>query len=214
MSVAGVNGGLWRGGRLELASSSESLELAWAVQENLDRIADVDVDVWDQTPFRLSRTILSSITSALDDADYGIFILNPDDVVEIRAQNLYAARDNVIFELGLFVARLGVEKCFILVPAATPTLRIPTDLVSVTMGHCRIPANGKLKSATGPFCNQVRTELASWTAPPRAPVHTFHERFRSVDWGEKIRGAAFGLTLAGTGVRCVSEKHSGESTHL
>ena len=48
--------------------------------------------------------------------DYGIFVFVPNDVLEIRNQQYEAVRDNIIFEFGLFIGKLGKDKCFILVP--------------------------------------------------------------------------------------------------
>lgn len=41
-------------------------------------------------------------------------------------------RDNVIFELGLFVGHIGKDRCFILIPDNSDELRIPTDLIGMT----------------------------------------------------------------------------------
>jgi hypothetical protein len=48
--------------------------------------------------------------------DFGLFLFEPDDVVESRGTTIEAPRDNVIFELGLFMSRLGVKRAFAMAP--------------------------------------------------------------------------------------------------
>lgn len=79
-------------------------------------------------------TALDSLISALETFDFAVFVFSPDDVLQIRNQQVSTARDNVIFELGLFIGKLGKRRCFIVVPRNDPDLHLPTDLVGFTPG--------------------------------------------------------------------------------
>jgi hypothetical protein len=69
-------------------------------------------------------------------------------------------RDNVVFELGLFAGRLGIERTFIVMPDDGKDMRIPTDLTGVTPGkYDATRKDGNLVAALGPFCNQVRRAI-------------------------------------------------------
>ena len=70
----------------------------------------------------------------LDNSDFGVFIFSADDVIRMRKKEYSAVRDNVIFELGLFVGRLGKGRNFILLPRGEDKLHIPTDLMALTTG--------------------------------------------------------------------------------
>jgi hypothetical protein len=176
--------------RLFVGSSAEGLDVAYAVQENLQY--DADVTVWPQGIFAPSGGSLGSLLTVLDESDFGIFVFTPDDSVRLRKKAYAAVRDNVIFELGLFAGRLGVERAFFVVPDGVHDLRIPTDLAGITPGRYKAKRDdGNLQAALGPFCNQVRRAIKKYgpvpslpSRPPRPPV----VRLRHVD----IHSARYG----------------------
>jgi predicted nucleotide-binding protein len=94
--------------RAFIGSSSESLGVAYAVQQNL--ADDVEAVVWNQGVFELSLSTIESLTKSLANTDFGIFVFSPDDIARIRGTDAHTVRDNVSFEFGLFVGRLGRER--------------------------------------------------------------------------------------------------------
>ena len=144
--------------RLFIGSSVEQLELAYGVQENLDH--DVESTVWSQGVFDLSRTAMASLIDQLDDNDFGVFVLAPDDVTTIRKAEKSTVRDNVIFELGMFIGRLGPERCFLIVPAGVEDLRLPTDLIGITPATFDPDRqDGNMVAALGSACNRLRKAI-------------------------------------------------------
>jgi hypothetical protein len=144
--------------RLFVGSSQESLEYAYAIQENLDDHAEVTV--WDQGIFELTKTSLESLVKALDKCDFAVFVFSPTDTVLLRKTKQKVVRDNVIFELGLFMGKLGRDRTFVVVPKGISEFRIPTDLAGVTTGEFNPRRNDKnLKAAFGPFCNKIRAKI-------------------------------------------------------
>ena len=144
--------------RVFIGSSTESLDEAYAIQENLE--SDAEVTVWKQGIFELSRTSLESLLRAVSRVDFGVFVFSATDTVRLRQKKYVTARDNVVLELGLFIGKLGHQRTFFVVPKGTPDLRIPTDLAGITAG--RYDAKRKDKNpgaALGPFCHQVRKQL-------------------------------------------------------
>jgi predicted nucleotide-binding protein len=140
-----------------VGSSSEGLPIAYTIQENLEN--DADVLVWTQDVFRPSEFLLESLLRQLDDADVGIFVFSADDTVRIRGEEFATARDNVVFEIGLFVGRLGRASTFIVIPRGD-NLRLPSDLLGVTvLKYVTDRADGNLAAALGPVTTRIRTEL-------------------------------------------------------
>src|ERR1041385_242917 len=130
--------------RVFVGSSSEGLGLARAVQQNLDDVAEVTV--WTDDVFALSRSIYDSLEKALAQFQFGVFVLTPDDSLVKRHQRKRAARDNVVFELGLFAGRLGLARTFLLYPRDTP-LHVPTDLLGISAGTYEVHADNNLRAS-------------------------------------------------------------------
>ena len=114
---------------LFVGSSSESLDVAFAVQKNLD--ADAEVTVWNQGIFELSKFSLESLDEALDNTDFGVFVFSPDDITRVRDIEFQTVRDNVVFELGLFIGRLGRRKSFLIMPRGISDFHLPSDLLGI-----------------------------------------------------------------------------------
>jgi len=144
--------------RIFIGSSKEALDVAYAIQENLEQ--DATVTVWTQGIFNLSSNALDDLVKSLSSFDFGVFVFQPDDLVQIRNLNFQSVRDNVIFETGLFIGRLGKEKVYFLAPQSTDKLHLPTDLLGINFGkYDDKREDGNLLAALGPFCNQVRKNL-------------------------------------------------------
>ena len=142
--------------RLFVASSKESLKYAYAIQKNLEE--DAEVTVWSQGVFKLTQTSVESLINVLDKADFAIFVFAPDDALRLRKKTYAGVRDKVVFELGLFMGKLGSRRIFIVVPRGFQSLRIPTDLTGITLGQFNPHRkDDNLQAAFGLFCSDVRS---------------------------------------------------------
>lgn len=147
---------------LFIGSSVENLEVANALQQNLEY--DANVTVWNQGVFNLSSNSIDDLLKVLERTDFGIFIFNPDDVSKIRNKEYSTVRDNIIFELGLFIGKLGRSRVFYIIPRSIKDLRLPTDLIGLNPGtYDDGREDNNLLASLGPFSNQIRKILKEFT---------------------------------------------------
>ncbi|RXM41480.1 hypothetical protein BOQ62_00155 [Chryseobacterium sp. CH21] len=144
--------------KIFIGSSVESLEVAHNIQELLEH--EANSTVWTQGIFELSNTALEDLIKALDSFDYAIFIFKPEDVSTIRDKNYNTVRDNVIFELGLFIGKLGKDRVFFVAPKNSKDFHLPSDLAGITYGTYNSEREDEnILAALGPFCNQIRRKI-------------------------------------------------------
>ena len=93
-----------------IGSSSEGLQIARAIKENLD--SDADIVIWNQSAFDLGTTYLESLLKQMHKADFAILILTQDDITISRSQKKLSPRDNILFELGMAIGSIGRERCY------------------------------------------------------------------------------------------------------
>ena len=115
--------------RIFIGSSVESLPIADAIAENLE--FDAEVTIWRSGTFNLSSNTLDDLILKSKSVDFSAFIFSPDDLTIMRSREQYVVRDNVLFELGLFIGSIGKERCFIIKPRDVE-LHFPSDLLGIT----------------------------------------------------------------------------------
>lgn len=142
--------------RLFIASSAESLAVAEAVNTNLDH--DFEVTIWKNGTFKLSSSTIDDLVEKSSSVDFALFIFTPDDISSIRSRKEHVVRDNVVFEMGLFVGAIGKSRSFILKPRGAD-MHLPTDLLGVTPAdYEENRSDGDLVSATNRACSLIKQE--------------------------------------------------------
>jgi hypothetical protein len=139
---------------LFIGSSSEGLEFARAARSLLAQ--DAEITLWNEGFFSLGSTFIETLINALPRFDFAVLVLTADDLVNSRAVESFGPRDNVIFELGLFMGRLGRSRTFIL-HQSNAALKIPTDLSGVTTATYGWPREDRnYRAAVGVACDSIR----------------------------------------------------------
>jgi predicted nucleotide-binding protein len=97
---------------LFIGSSSESLAIAKELQAGLE-YDPVTVQIWTDGVFGASHFTLEDLEAQLAASDFAVLVATPDDVVSSRGKTGGAPRDNIVFELGLFMGALTRHRTFI-----------------------------------------------------------------------------------------------------
>src|SRR5579859_2797774 len=140
-----------------IGSSSEGIEWARSVRSKLE--PDAEVSLWDEGFFPLGTGFLEALVDSLPRFDFAVLILSADDRIESREEERVSPRDNVLFELGLFMGHLGRSRTFVL-RDANAKLKIPSDLAGVSTATYHWPREDNNRvAAVGAACDNIRNVI-------------------------------------------------------
>lgn len=140
-----------------IASSVEGLPVAESINSNLDHVSYPTM--WPTGAFKLGSNAIDSLVKKSSDVDFAVFVFTPDDVATIRTESQPVVRDNVLFELGLFIGALGKERCYIVRPRGSE-MHLPSDLLGVTAADYEAARPDKdLGSALNHACKQIKNRI-------------------------------------------------------
>jgi len=143
--------------RIFIGSSVESLPIADAIAENLE--FDAEVTIWRSGVFDIGSNTLDDLIMKTKSVDFSAFIFSPDDITIMRSSEQYVVRDNVLFELGLFIGSIGKDRCFIIKPRDVE-LHFPSDLLGITpTDYDPARSDGNLTSALTYASTQIKKEI-------------------------------------------------------
>lgn len=115
---------------LFIGSSNESWPIVECFKELL-KSDEVEVADWRaKNVFLPSQHAMESLLNTVNRSDFALFVFGPDDKTESRSVSYDAVRDNVVFEMGLFIGRLGRERVY-MTKQRGMDLKIPSDLFGI-----------------------------------------------------------------------------------
>jgi predicted nucleotide-binding protein len=136
-----------------IGSSSEQLEVVKEMELHLSKFAEVTC--WDGI-FNPGQTFLTDLSRSKDQYDFAIFIITPDDTLVSRGAEYLSTRDNVIFEMGLFIGSIGFERVYC-VRDQNIKGKILSDYHGVTfISYDGNRADKNLSQALSPACTQIK----------------------------------------------------------
>lgn len=115
--------------RVFIGSSSAALGLARDIGVELVKGGEIEVQVWDEGILQSGDILLDGLLGFVNLFDFAVLVLSADDLTTSKGKRTESPRDNVVFELGMFMGVLGRRRAFpIIAFGETGDLKLPSDL--------------------------------------------------------------------------------------
>jgi Predicted nucleotide-binding protein containing TIR-like domain len=132
-----------------IGSSKEGLPVAKMAEAGLEDMAECTL--WTDA-FEIGKSNFDNLISQIAFYDYAILVATGDDVITSRKKSSKSARDNVLFEFGLFAGGLGRSRVFYMLEAKT---KIPSDLLGLTLPFIDPENEDSLKKVIADIRKQI-----------------------------------------------------------
>ena len=139
--------------KLFIMSSSEAKKVAEALRAGLEH--DVFSKVWDDGVFFAGGYPLEALETQVNESDFAVAIAEPDDITESRGVRSPTVRDNVLFELGLFMGKLTRYRTILIHPKIKD-LKLPSDLQGLTLIPYEPGDELTISARIATVCDKVR----------------------------------------------------------
>lgn len=172
-----------------IASAIEGREVAKSVKAKLQAHSELLPYLWDEEGvFEPSLAFIESLERQLAKTDFAVLTLTPDDKVIARGKKSKAPRDNILFELGLFMGRIGRERTFFLYDNQHD-IKLPSDITGLAGVHYE--RTGKESDPQSLTCTCLRLVTAMIQRGPRfkTSLEQEYEGRRSREFCRQITGS-------------------------
>jgi hypothetical protein len=143
-----------------VGSSTEAARCDLSIQAILEEL-DVRVRPW-QDAFPTGQFTLESLEKTAKEVEGALLVATPDDLVKYRGHFASAPRDNIVFELGLFLGALGRPRAALLVVKTDgKELKLPTDLGGMKHLVYDESKPAQTKQSLGKWVKEVESHVAS-----------------------------------------------------
>jgi hypothetical protein len=143
--------------RVFIGSSVNGEPIARAVEKNLNHKSETYL--WTHM-FPPGKSNLESLVETAASLDFAVLVLTADDLTESKGVTMNSPRDNVLFELGLFMGRLGRERTFAVYNHDEP-IKLPTDLAGVTEATYPNYSSHNLAAQVSTACTPILSAIDS-----------------------------------------------------
>ena len=115
--------------QLFIGSSREGLTIAKTLASHIaPHVAEVKL--WSEGIFGASHFTMEDLAVMLQCSDFAALLATGDDDITSRGKDSLVPRDNIVFELGLFMGAISRYRTFLVMPRAVD-IKIPTDLLGI-----------------------------------------------------------------------------------
>jgi hypothetical protein len=148
------------------SSSGPGLKIAKTVKARVTNVCKdwIECDIWNRGDvFGINRSFLDSLLRASQQYHYGIFVATKDDPTVKKGASVVEPRDNVIFEVGLFLGSMGVSRSFLLVEKG---VGLPSDFEGIAVPRFSIEDEQSALSAVDQIIRRIERTRKSFNLKP------------------------------------------------
>jgi hypothetical protein len=185
--------------KIFIGSSTEGKEIAEKVRTRLNSQSQdwLNAEMWNEgSVFSLNNSALHSLVAASRKYDYGILVASKDDFLKSRDTEHFVPRDNVMFEMGMFLGSLGLTRAFLLVEEHA---KLPTDYNGVTVSYFQPNDSKSVEIAIDQITKSIENTKLTFNlkpAPSAALALGYFENFIQVLAKKRmIQGIDFRLEI-------------------
>jgi len=140
-----------------IISSAEALPVARLVGNSFEHDPFVTT-IWPDGVFKVANYTLQDLEAHIEDSDFAVAIAHADDITDSRGKDWPTPRDNVIFELGLFMGKLGRQRAILMEPREE-RVKLPSDLSGVTTIPYKYEKGKDVAALMRPACDRLRDHI-------------------------------------------------------
>ena len=137
---------------LFIGSSREGLAIAQSLASQIPSHV-ATVQLWSEGVFGASHFPIEDLAALLQCSDYAALLATADDNVTSRGRVALAPRDNIIFELGLFMGALSRHRTFLVIPRGVD-IKVPTDLLGINAVYYS-PSASSAEAVVRPAADEI-----------------------------------------------------------
>jgi hypothetical protein len=150
--------------RVLIGSSVRAIRIAECAQRDLAHYSEPEL--WHNNKFLSRDTPIESLFQMLDEFQFALFVALPEDITSKGGTEYLTVRDNVLFEMGLFLGRLGRERVFLIAPRGSGDAKpqqLPSDLTGIQPSYYDAHAVN-LQSAVATSLFELKEALRAFDA--------------------------------------------------
>jgi hypothetical protein len=145
--------------RVLISSSQQGHPLARALQEHLQ--PECRARIVTESTLKLSYSAIESLLELLDETDFAVVIVTPEDSRRDRGDDKEDTREDVLIEFALATGRLGRDRSFLVAPRGTVDLQLPTHLLGIALaGYYWSEGESDWLTELGPAASKIRRAVS------------------------------------------------------
>jgi len=140
--------------RIFIGSSTEGLPVANRIKDYFE--PDYECKIWNDGIFQYNDNFLDTLMKSASLFDFAFMVFSADDLSKVRDNFFETPRDNVMFEYGLFLGRVGNQRAFVI---KDKKVKILSDLLGITLADYETDDTGLVTHSLEVTLEQLKKKI-------------------------------------------------------